>query len=220
VSFTVADVLLGARDRHPALAPQLTPDVVGRRWVSEAQRRLMSRAIEQDPHYAALTMSADLSTEALVLAALTIGIVLPANFRVLGATVRYTDPIDDEPVTLTSWANRLNRHAVRSAYVLSGTLYLIGDQLEWAGMTQLLITYSPLPVDLTQGGDVLVLTDVAREAITAGLAAYWAARLTPEVMPAPALKELKDAAAMAEAQFLTTIRQPGSARVLMIRGMD
>jgi hypothetical protein len=220
VSFTVQDVLTDARDRHPALDRQLTPDIIGRRWLSQAQRELMSRAIEADEHYAASVQTATLATDEAVLAAMTDGITLDANLRVLGVTVHYEEPVEDQPVTLTTFAHRLARHPVRSAYVLSGKLYLMGDLLEWAGATSLSIVLSPFPGELATLGATLVMQDDARLVLAAKLAAYWATRLGKDQIAREDLKELKEAAAEAEASFIRTITQPGRVRVLLIQGID
>lgn len=219
MSFTVNDVIRDARDRHPALHEKFTPAILGRRWISQAQRRLMSRAVEADSHYAAARLTVDLSTDVLILAAITTGIPLPARLRVLGATLRYTDPVDDEPITVTTYANRIGRHAVRSVYLLGDSLYLMGDVLEWMGATSLFVDYSPMPADLASDGDVLLLTDAAREVVAAGLAAFWGGRMIGKGLTAAELKILGDAAVQAEESFIRTITQPGRARVLMIRGM-
>jgi hypothetical protein len=96
----------------------------------------------------------------------------------------------------------------------------MGDLLEWAGATSLSIVLSPFPGELATLGATLVMQDDARLVLAAKLAAYWATRLGKDQIAREDLKELKEAAAEAEASFIRTITQPGRVRVLLIQGID
>lgn len=218
MSFTAGEVMRDARDRHPALHERQAPDITGRRYLEQAQRELMSRAVEADAHYAAARLAVPIADEAALIALQATGIPVPSHLRLLGATAQYSDPVEDTPVTLTTFANRLNRHVTRSAYDLDGTLYLMGDPLEWTGVTALDVVYSPLPTPVLTNATVLLVKDDARQALSAKLAAFWGARLPKGMLDPTELRELKEQALQAEASFVTLVRQPGRARTILVQG--
>lgn len=211
--MTVAELIDEARDFHPSLTKQSTPDVLCMRALSRYQRRIASKvtALDEDALATPVTVS---GVNLLTAVADRTGIVLPAHLYLLNPVYAvHTDSGGRIEVEITDRATRNTEGAWRfpAAYVLNGTLYPLNlmDVLgttygthgwEYYGGLELVLV--PLYDDLTGPTDVLQIPDVCRDALVNNLALFMAGRSKGVLADLPLLTMQ---AADAETAAVTTL---------------
>ena len=156
-------------------------------------------------------------TQPLV-ATFDVGIGLPPMKYLLGGTVRFTSSDAVEPLTLVSYASRLQPAGAFPAYLMNGELFLIGDENDWHDVASIDLRFVPEPPALTALTDYLVLPDSAYSPLVARTAAFAGQRVMglPEADGLD-LGLLLEAAAGAEMVWLNEISSQKRSRVSRVR---
>ncbi|HYL22495.1 MAG TPA: hypothetical protein VEU74_12090 [Gemmatimonadales bacterium] len=117
------------------------------------------------------------------------GIPLPPFHTLIGGSVRLTgtqglDPLT-APLTLRNYADRYHWGPTYTAWLENDQLFLSGTLSDWSNAIAIDLRMVPVPPDFVALTDYLLLPDVARPALIAGLAEFMAGRVaaTPDTPP-------------------------------------
>lgn len=102
------------------------------------------------------------------------GIPLPPNFQIDHGTVKIStgqgDQISEDEFTIIEPTSRFDPPRQYCGYVMGQQLYLTQPYYRWRGVTQIEIPYLPLATPITGASSLLILPEMAREALVAGVA--------------------------------------------------
>lgn len=192
-----------ARDRHPLFDPKSHPDGVLLRALSGEERRLVGKALEVNPSSIAASLTIDVNSYSFA-----DGQLLPAFHHVESADAIPTDPTALAfPLIRVAWPNRAYLGAVQAYSIQSHSFYLSGARADWTGIDVVLVTYAPIPVDLTTLDDFLVVPDTAEAALVSFLAHFMARRVPVSQMPIEDLAGFASERAAAERDFLSEMEK-------------
>lgn len=156
---------------------------------------------------------------------LAAGVPLPPYHSILGGTVRLIpqntqlgNPPCQNPLTLNSFSDRFAYHGTYGAYLLNGSLYLMGGRLDWENVQGIELTYVPIPPAFVARTDYFLLPDTALPVLVARAVVFSAMRLNgiPDVPQLPT----GDFQAMAQGatdSFVKTLSLTSTARVSRMR---
>lgn len=142
-----------------------------------------------------------------LVATFDVGIPLPVAKRVLGGSVRFISATRQaEPLTLVSYQERFKIMGAYTAYMQSGSLFLIGMQNDWDDVQSVDLRYVPEPPSLTSLDDYFLLGDAAMPTLTARAAYFAGVRVSglPD-MPQIDTQSLLAEATESEAAYLAEI---------------
>jgi hypothetical protein len=214
VPITAQSVLNHARDLHPSLAPVHTPEPLAWRQLSRQQESLWQDITRVVPAYNALQVTLPLPPPNGFANGWALADFLPGQGQ-------YKDLLDVEVIwpqprrrptraTLVPFEQRDLRHRFPAVTFVNGALLPQGGETDWSTAESLVLTYTPLPSDVTAGDQVLQLPDDSRECLAYGLAAFFAGRLVgvPNLAVTPDIAGmLMRQAAEEQGRFLSRIRQ-------------
>lgn len=153
------------------------------------------------------------------------GIPLPPYHSVLAGTVRLipqndlrgNPPLQDK-LTLNSYADRFAYQGNFGAYLLNGSLYLMGGREDWQNIQGIELTYVPIPPAFTARDDYFLLPEMALPILVERAVVFAASR----VQGIPGVPQLPIDAFVAMAQgatdsFIKTLSLTSTARVSRIR---
>lgn len=218
MAFTVADVVLAARDLSPAYTPQRHPDVVCWRFLSRYSRTLMGRIVQLRP----AALPATVTSVPLPLGTFGSGVPVPNDLLLVSVSARPVARRDDSvrvPVELLPAGQRLTRSTRLPWAVREGAVvFLSGTAADWTAFDQLELRTVAMPTAFANGGDTVPLPDDALDVCAEQLGAFLASRVAQQpdgdkVSPRAA----QDAAAKAEASFLARLTNQGRAEVITMR---
>jgi hypothetical protein len=213
MSVTAGEVILSARDQHPALTTGRIPPPVLYRELTRYQQRLYARVAGAVPDTLAQTVES---------------IALPlGTFPSKVLTVELLQPIDVEavdasdwstPVEILAYSDRMARADFPAVAFRESTIYLLGFPDWWVRWVTLKVRYVPQAAAIVADATALSLPTDARDPCVAAMAAFMARRLAADGSPmtAPVVALLGQAAAEAEALFLARIgafRRPQTFRI-------
>lgn len=153
------------------------------------------------------------------------GIPLPPYHSILGGTVRLVPPntqLGNPPcqdkLTLNSFSDRFAYHGDYGAYLLNGSLYLMGGRQDWCNVQGIELTYVPIPPAFVARTDYFLLPDTALPVLVARAAVFAATRISgiPDVPPIPA-DALTAMAQGATDSFIKTLQLTKTARFSRMR---
>lgn len=205
--MTAGDVLLAARDRHPAFDRHRTPDAVALRFLSDYARELHGKVAAIDESL----LAEEGVTATLPLADHEAGIPLPANRYLAGVTGRMQGWSVDEPRTFPivciPWARRFDRDVPRGAAWEHGdVLYLRSPASLWRSVDQVAVSLVPIPQPLTDLNSALALPETARRACVEHTALAMARRgHTDPALPVIDVAGFITIARTAEADYLADV---------------
>lgn len=173
MSFTVADVILEARDFHPAFTDRQTPNVVAVRAVNRHAGDLYSDIAARDRAY-----FTQVEAIAMPLAVFANGYTLTGNVHMpLSGDVYLTEALDSPlPLGLVPYGNRYSPKTSWPAYLRGDVLHLIGIETDWSGVDHIDFAYIPQRTQLTLSTDTPALPDEAKKVLVDRLALFMAAR--------------------------------------------
>jgi hypothetical protein len=93
----------------------------------------------------------------------------------IGGTVRYTDG-DEEALELTTYGKRYHSRSTPAAYIVSGSLFLCGDQDDWDRRPSIELRYAPIAPVFTALTEYFLVPDAARPAAIVAAAVAFAAQ--------------------------------------------
>jgi hypothetical protein len=191
-------LLQSARDLHPGFDRQRHPDGTLLRALSGEERRLVGKALQANPSSITGSLSfalADYDFDA--------GAALPAFHHIETVDAIPSDAAQMAfPLLPVAWPNRAYLGAVQGYSIQANTLYLTGDDADWSAIGTVVVTYTPIPVDLTALTDRLVIPDTAEAALVAFLAHFMARRLPATEMPIEELSGFAKERTVSEGDFL------------------
>lgn len=153
------------------------------------------------------------------------GVPLPPYLSILGGTVRLNrpgqqagDPPFQMPLTLNSFSDRFQPHGTYNAYLLNGSLYLMGGRLDWDNVQGIELTYVPIPPALQARTDYFLLPDNALPVLVARAVVFAAQRVqgVPGVPQLP-MDQFATMAQGATDSFIKTLSLTTTARVSRMR---
>lgn len=156
---------------------------------------------------------------------LAAGVPLPPYHSILGGTVRLVPPTPQlglgpfqDKLTLNSYSDRFAYHGTYGAYLLNGSLYLMGSRIDWNNVQGIELTYVPIPPAFVARTDYFLLPDTALPVLVARAVVFSASRLSgiPDVPQLP----MADFQAMAQGatdSFIKTLSLTSSSRVSRMR---
>jgi hypothetical protein len=223
VPISAGQVLNHARDLHPALAPVHTPEPLAWRQLSRQQEDLWQDITRIVPALYAQQVALPLPPPSGFAAGWPLATFLPnGQYKdILDLEVQWNAP-QRQPtrVTFVPFEQRDLRHRFPAITLRDGAFYPIGNENDWASAQSVVVTFTPLPQDITSEGQTLSLPDDARECMAAMLAAFFARRL----VGVPALSVTPDIAGMLNnmaqeerTRFLARIRQVAQKQRYRIR---
>lgn len=217
MSFTVADVLMAARDMNPAFTPTRHPDAVCRRWLTRYAKTLIGKIAGVRPS----ALSATVTTVSLSSYVFASGTVVPDAVQVLDAYVhRAGYPADAlSKVDLPPAGDRRARTQRLPAGWLDGAkLFLAGEASDYAVFDNLIIRSVAMPTVGGVASDVLPLPDDALNVCSTQLAGFLALRHAqgPDTEKFDA-RPFVGSGEVAEAQFLDRLTNQASAEVWRIK---
>lgn len=145
MSVTVADVLLHARDAHPAFNRRATGDGPVLRFLTRYQQDILSRLAQIKKSAVQSTFELEVPAEA----DFADGDYLPEHILVHGGDVVFTDTNRaKKPLALVTFAQRLEDRAF-GAYVQDRNIKLLGVFSDWADVDHIDVYYFPRGEELT-----------------------------------------------------------------------
>lgn len=153
------------------------------------------------------------------------GVPLPPYHSILGGTVRLIPPTTQlgiapcqDKLTLNSYSDRFAYHGTYGAYLLNGSLYLMGGRNDWNNVQGIELAYVPIPPAFVARTDFFLLPDTALPVLVARAVVFAASRLSglPDVPQLP----VADFQAMAQGatdSFIRTLSLTSSSRVSRMR---
>jgi hypothetical protein len=154
------------------------------------------------------------------------GVPLPPFQSVLGGTVRLRADAGQSagqwpttaPLTLGAFADRFRPRGDYNAYVMNGTLMLVGGREDWSCVQGIELSYVPIPPALTARTDYFLLPDTALPLLVARGALFAASRLQglPDVPSVP-MDAFLATEQTATRDFFGTLHLTRSARVSRMR---
>lgn len=185
MTLTVATVANMARDYHSALSPQAAPQAVAYRALSRFQDQIVEEITSRVPGFLGQTVSVTFDA-----ATFTDGIdladIVPAGVKdFIDARFLYdqSDPQSYVSGLFVPYEQRDMPHPIPAYTLLNNVILLLGNdqvgQLSQAyeNYEGLVLSYTPIPADLTADASVFILPDDAKEALASMLAAFWVRRL-------------------------------------------
>ena len=218
MAFTVADVVLAARDLSPAYTPQRHPDAICWRFLTRYGRTLLGRIAQLRPS----ALPATVTTVPLPLGTFGSGVPVPDDLLLLSVSARPMARRDDSarvPVELLPAGQRLTRSTRLPWAVREGaTVFLSGTAADWTAFDLLELRTVAMPATLANGAATVPLPDDALDVCAQQLGAFLASRVAQQpdgdkVSPRAA----QDAADKAEATFLDRLTNQGRAEVITMR---
>lgn len=201
INFTVASVIMGARDRHSSFSPDRHPDPILVRYLDRYQRELLAKAIEVNSSFSAASF-----TVALPLADFEAGAVLPfAYHQIHGGQVRFEDG-GVSPFSLVPEGQRFDHTRFYAGWVHGDRIYFQGEDADWTGVSGVELSYVPTTSRLTALRSVFQLPRSSESCLVESCAAFMAARKhTDPQIPAVDETAFWTRAAAAETAWLTEI---------------
>jgi hypothetical protein len=213
MSFTVADAINEARDKHRAFTKQHTPDRVLLRHLNNYQRRLYFFIHKRNPD-----QYVSVSNIAFPLATFASGSDLSGLTMALplGGTINLTASTLKGELTIVPWRRRFQPGQGPAAYIQQDTLFFVGVAEDWAHVSSVDFYYVPEPTALAAETDTVGLPDGARLSCVCALTVFMSERGPQDkTMPIP-LREFKTEAAAAEADFLDEIGRGRRAKTFVV----
>lgn len=169
----VEQVILNARDEHPAFTRRSTPDAPLLRFLTRLQQRLLSEISHWKKDAVQEVYEVDLP-----LVEFDDGEELPAHLLVHGGTVYFNHASrDPEELHVVQFADRLRRYRFRwGAYVQVSTLKLLGREQDWSTVDRLEVFYFPEGPELTARDSEFILPGQPLNCLTAAVADFLASR--------------------------------------------
>lgn len=223
--ITAANVLDHARDLHPTLTKQHTPDPLAWRQLSRDVESLVQDITRIVPAFYALTVSLPFPPPSGFDAGWTLAdYVGAAGYKdLLDFTAVWNNPNRrTQRMTFVPYEQRdlTTNHRFPAVTFRNGVVYPLGNQTDWTSIQSLTLSYTPIPTDITQPADVIPLQDDVREALAYSLAAFFAQRLVgspAQVMTPDIASMLMQRASTERERFLSRIRQVAQKQRYRIR---
>lgn len=133
------------------------------------------------------------------------GVPLPSMLAPIGGTVRYTDG-DEEALELTTYGKRYHARSSPAAYIVSGSLYLCGDENDWTDVQSIELRYAPIAPVFTALTEYFLVPDAARPALIAAAVAFAAQRIDGTEGISMSVVGFSELADRSELAYLSTLR--------------
>ena len=217
MAFTVADVLMAARDMNPAFTPTRHPDAVCRRWITRYVKTLVGKIAEQRPS----ALSATVTTVTLSTFNFTTGTTVPDAVQVLDAYVHRAGYPADHLVKVDlppAGDRRARTQRLPYGWLDGAKLFLAGEASDYALFDQLIIRSVAMPTVGGVASDTLPLPDDALNVCSAQLAGFLALRHAqgPDTEKFDA-RPFVGSGEVAETQFLSRLMNQAGAEVWRIK---
>lgn len=170
--LTLEQVIQAVRDKHPAFSEEDIPNGSLARYLSDCQRRLVSKALEENRYFLLREKVFDLP-----FALYDEGEKMPPFDHVLPSCTVRVPGVGEYPLLVTTYEDRFTPRRWPAAYVTPERFFLLGAESEWPNGTEILVKYSPIIPDLEALGDTFTVPDKAKGALVAAGALFCARRM-------------------------------------------
>lgn len=149
------------------------------------------------------------------------GVSLPIVKAVIGGTVRSNDGTPTEKLTIVDYGERFDPPDFPAVYFVDQFMHLCGVAEDWNGITSIELRVTPFAPAFTKLDDYFLVPDGAEPCLVAYAGVAAARRAVAyaqgEKNPAPDVAEFAADAAMAEQDYLSTLRISKRAKRVTMR---
>ena len=139
-------------------------------------------------------------------------IALPPAYAFPSGDVHFSVSQTPVPFAVVPPGQRYGKVPRYSGYVVGRSLYLLGDEADWAGVRNLQIHFVPAPEDPTDEDEVLLVDATAQDVLASVVALLLAERLEgTDQMPDKVLASLRQRAETDQQLWLARVVAGGSA---------
>lgn len=169
--WTAADIILEARDHHPAFDERQTPDPVARRTVDRYAAELYDLLLEREADEI-------ISTEEISfpLTDFDAGYDLPDFVFHHNGEVFYNGTAFQDPLNIVPFQSRHTPGVPNAAYIRENTIHFVGNEADWTVVEKVEFYYSPPRTPLADLTTDSELPDVLKPAAVKRLALFMAQR--------------------------------------------
>lgn len=169
--WTPEEAIERARDYHPAFSDRQTPEETALRQVDTYDEELYQKVVERESDTLVST-----ATVQLPLNDFAAGSSLPDFMEHRGGEVIYDGGDHKEPLHIVPFRNRHSPGYPHPAYIINGTLHLVGNENDWLHIDRIEFHYVPVRTELTDLTTQSTLPRAVLPAVQEKLALFMAQR--------------------------------------------